>query len=162
MSNKPKTEYRVGVGASSILMVLVVLALTAVSLLSFQSARNADVLTKRNLQMTLAYYQASAKAQEKLAGMDALLAEILEDSGIPTEEDLAGHAEQLEMEEFEVWLEGEGMTFSFVEDAGYQRRLEVGGILAEDDGMRFQITKYMLTSDPEEYDGALQFQLIGG
>ena len=162
MSNKPKTEYRVGVGASSILMVLVVLALTAVSLLSFQSARNADVLTKRNLQMTLAYYQASATAQEKLAGMDNLLAKLQKDNGVPTEESLASLAEQLEMEEFEVWLEGEEVAFSFVEDAGYQRRLEIKGVVPTNGADRYQVTKYMLTSDPEEDDGDLQFQLIGG
>ena len=39
---KQKSEYRVGIGASSILMILVVLALTALALLSYNSARSTE------------------------------------------------------------------------------------------------------------------------
>lgn len=64
------TEYRVGVGASSILMILVALALTALSLLALGSARNTAALTARNVEMTEAYYQAAAELQQRLAAID--------------------------------------------------------------------------------------------
>lgn len=85
--SKPKTEYRVGVGASSILMILVVLALTALSLLSFSGARHAEVMAKRNVDMVTAYYAATAEAQEKLAVLDSMLATLAaepEPTPVPT------------------------------------------------------------------------------
>ena len=66
-----KTDYRVGVGASSILMVLVVLALAAMSLLSLSAARNSEALGDRALDMTTNYYQAVSEAQRMLAAMPA-------------------------------------------------------------------------------------------
>ena len=160
--NKPKTEYRVGVGASSILMVLVVLALTAVGLLSFRNAKNAESLTERNLLMTTAYYEASARVQEKLAAMDAELADLRVNAQSLEEETLIEQLEYLEMEELTFWQEDDGLGFSFVEDANYARQIEVDGILPEAGERRYIITRYQLISHPHEEDEFMEFRLIGG
>ena len=81
MMKKSKGEYRVGVGASSVLMMLVVLAMTALGLLSLGSARQTEAQTKRNLQTTLNYYEASASAQAVLASIDEAAFEYAQKSG---------------------------------------------------------------------------------
>ena len=162
MSNKSKTEYRVGIGASSILMVLVILALTAVSLLSFRSAKNTEALTKRNLQMTVAYYEASANAQKKLAAIDELLVESQMAANIVLGEALQTELfSTLGMAELLIWQDGEDIRFSFVEDAQYERQIEVEGIFTlSSDTQRYHINKYRLISQPTEDDSA-GFQLMG-
>ncbi len=158
---RSKNEYRVGVGASSILMVLVVLALTAVGLLSFSSARNLEVLTRRNVEMTSAYYTASAEVQKKLAVMDAKLVETqaagtvdpqvvlaaLESVGIATEAD-PQKAGQLK--------------FAFSQDAGHRRHIDVAGVIALSSSSRYQVTQYQLVSEPvdDSYDYD-QYHLLG-
>lgn len=68
-----KQEYRVGVGASSILMIFVVLSLTTLGVLSFASARaNLTMATRRTAQVE-AYYAAAAEAQCVLAEIDTAL-----------------------------------------------------------------------------------------
>ena len=157
MSNKRvQTEFRVGVGASSILMVLVVLALTAVSLLSFQSALNAEALTNRNLQMTTAYYEASARVQRKLAGLDTVLA-VVKAKSIADTESLATLLLPLGLAELNVWeADGGQLAFSFAEDAENDRKIEVQGFLAltGSEEVRYTIARYQLVSAPmeEEWD----------
>ena len=159
-SNKPKTEYRVGVGASSILMVLVILALTAVSLLSFRSARNAEVLAKRSSLMTAAYYQASASAQEQLATLDAALAEMLVSQTSPDVKAMKEQLGSLQLEELDVWQEDDLMAFSFVVDAEYDRQLKVEGLLPMTGTERYRLTHYQLMSSPMEDEG-MTFELMG-
>ena len=158
-SKKSKTEYRIGVGASSILMVLVVLALTAVSLLSFRSARNAEVLAKRSSLMTAAYYQASATAQEQLALLDAKLAEMLVSQTSPDVRAMTEQLGTLPLEDLEVWQGDELMAFSFVVDAEYDRQLRVEGLLPMTGAERFRLTRYQLMSSPMEDD--MTFELMG-
>jgi len=159
MSNKRvKTEFRVGVGASSILMVLVVLALTAVSLLSFQSALNAEALTNRNLQMTTAYYEASARAQERLAAMDAVLAEAGAE-GVADAKGIFDRLVTLNFLELKVWQADDGLAFSFAEDAQDDRRVEVQGFLTPSEPVRYRVTRYQLVSAPME-DEEFPYQII--
>jgi len=138
---KRKQEYRVGVGASSILMVLVVLALAALSLLSLSSAKNNAALSQRNLNMTLAYYQAAAQAQRTLSMMDSLMAE-REAQNLTAQEwtDLfAAHG----LEAVTVSAEG---VFSFSVDAGAERSLIVQGELTPQNAPRFTVTRHELTN----------------
>ena len=158
-----KMEYRVGVGASSILMVLVILALTAVSLLSLRNAKNAEALTARNVLTTQAYYNASARAQEKLAAMDQVLVNWMVQGEEKTSEDLKDELAYLEMTELEIWETAEGMEFFFVEDAGYDRQIEIAGLLPKTGAQRYRITRYQLLSHSVEgEEDFLQYQLIGG
>lgn len=68
-------QYRVGVGASSILMIFIVLSLTTLGVLCYASARADLILTQKRQAQVEAYYQADAMAQALLAEIDqALLA----------------------------------------------------------------------------------------
>lgn len=66
-------EYRVGVGASSILMIFIVLSLTTLGVLSFASARADLALSDRRQAQVEAYYAAEADAQALIAQIDEAL-----------------------------------------------------------------------------------------
>ncbi len=66
---------RVGVGASSILLIIVVLSLTLFAVLSLVQARADAALTDRTALSVSAFYDTDARAQQMLALIDdALLA----------------------------------------------------------------------------------------
>ena len=117
---RQKTEYRVGVGASSILMILVVLSLTALSLLSLSSARNNQALSDRNLSMTVQYYEAAASAQRKLAAIDAVLVQHAGAALTRAQWQSVFDAESLT----DIRLT-DALTFAFTVDAGGGRVLSV-------------------------------------
>ena len=62
-----------GVGASSILLIFVVLSLTSFGVLTLVSARADKNLTARTVETTKAYYTADAAAQQKLLAIDEAL-----------------------------------------------------------------------------------------
>ncbi len=64
---------KAGLGASSIMLILVTLCLTVFSVLALASARSDQKLSETALAGTAAYYAADAEAQRKLAELDALL-----------------------------------------------------------------------------------------
>lgn len=64
---------RTGVGASSILLIIVVVCLTLFGVLAFVSARNDAALTTRTAAAAQAYYEADAAAQRALSAVDAWL-----------------------------------------------------------------------------------------
>ena len=64
-----------GVGASSILVIFVLLCLVTFAALSLVSARADWNLSRKAADHTLEYYTASNAAEETLAGADALLAD---------------------------------------------------------------------------------------
>ena len=64
---------RMGVGASSILFILVILSLTLFAVLSFVQARSDAALTNRASQSVAAYYDADARAQQAIAQIDDAL-----------------------------------------------------------------------------------------
>lgn len=68
-----RTQYRVGVGTSSILMIFAILCLTTLGVLAFASGRADLALTERRTRHVETYYQASTEAQEVLQAIDALL-----------------------------------------------------------------------------------------
>lgn len=71
MSNNP--EYRIGVGAPSILMIFVILILTTLGVLSFASAKSDLTLTEKRLAQVSAYYESNAEAEALLSQIDAAL-----------------------------------------------------------------------------------------
>ncbi len=73
MRQKQSAEYRVGVGAPVILMILVVVSLTVLSLLSWISARFDANYSQRNIDMTTAYYEAAVQVQQSLMELDGQL-----------------------------------------------------------------------------------------
>jgi len=175
--SKPKAEYRVGVGASSILMILVVLAMTALSLLSFSSAQKAEVMGKRSVTMITAFYEAAANVQYKLAVIDGILMEVERDwtageSSATDEEAFArDHSQSVTASQTQLLLaaftihglddvslveEEEKVQFSFSMDAGYERVIQVKGIIDLGENPRCQITAHELVSQQaEDNDGGV-------
>jgi len=64
---------RMGVGASSILLILVVVSLTLFAVLSLVQARGDAALTDKTARSVGAYYEADARAQQTLAKIDGAL-----------------------------------------------------------------------------------------
>lgn len=134
---KQDNQQRVGVGVSSVLMILVVLAMTALSLLAFGSARSNESMTRRNADISSSYYQAADQAQRKLAEIDALL--------------LKGQAEAADIlwyeengPEWVIWEESmEGITFSFSVETDYQQEISLQGLVTEGP-QRYRITAHQV------------------
>ncbi len=77
---KRKSSFFPGVGASSILMIFVVLCLTMFGVLSFVTA-NADYkFSTKNANAVENYYEASSSAQQKLAEIDSALLQAKNDA----------------------------------------------------------------------------------
>ncbi len=77
-----KQEYRMGVGASSILMIFVILCITTLGVLSFANARANYTLTQRRTAYVETFQTARAQAQRVLAQIDAALAQAAQNSGM--------------------------------------------------------------------------------
>lgn len=71
MNERPAS--RAGVGASSILLIVVVLCLTAFGVLTLVSARVDERLTQNTAAGAKSYYLADAEAQRKLMEIDTAL-----------------------------------------------------------------------------------------
>ena len=147
---KQQSDYRVGVGATSILMILVVLALAALSLLSLSSARNNENLAQRNLSMTLSYYQAAAEAQRTLAAMDTLVVENRAQT-----QDADGWNALFAAHGLETVTVTKGGTFSFSLDAGEERALVVEGTLTPNALPRYTLTRHELVNQSAETEYTL-------
>lgn len=80
MPQFPKRRSRTGlfIGASSILVIFVLLCLVTFAVLSLVSARADKALSDKNTAHIQAYYAAETTAYEKLAKIDTLLAENLQ------------------------------------------------------------------------------------
>jgi hypothetical protein len=143
-------EYRVGIGASSVLMILVVIALTALSLLSLGNAHSSAALSDRNLSMTISYYQAAAQAQRMLGAMDELEKEYAAESSNTKDWNtlLATHGLQA------ITVDEDGI-FSFSLDAGAQRSLAVEGEFTPDSVPRYTLTRHELTAAAESQESSL-------
>lgn len=66
-------EYRIGPGASSLLMIFVALCMTTVGVLTLISALADTRLTERSQDQVTAYYDASVEAQRSIGAIDASL-----------------------------------------------------------------------------------------
>ena len=64
-----------GPGASSLILIFVVLTMTVLGMLSLLSARNDRNLSKRSVQVVEAQYRLMVAAEEKRAEIDRILAE---------------------------------------------------------------------------------------
>ena len=68
-----KGGFKVSIGVSSLLMILVVLALTIFAVLSYVTADSDYKLTQKTASGVTAYYDADSKAEEILAEIDSAL-----------------------------------------------------------------------------------------
>ena len=68
-------EYRIGPGAVSLLLVVVVVSMSVLGLLALISSRGDYRLTERATQFVAAGYHAEAEAEYSLAALDEILAD---------------------------------------------------------------------------------------
>lgn len=140
--NRPKQEYRVGIGASTMLTIFVVLCLAALSLISLSGAQGDAALTARAAAMTRGYYEASDRAQRILARLDAALA--------AARAEAAGAADY-QARLANLALDGVSLAFregilSFEVDAGGGRALSVAvRPSAPGERPRYALVRYALT-----------------
>ena len=70
-----ETGHGTGVGMASVLMIVIVLALTSFGILALVSARADSAMSNRTEEFTTAYYAAEGRMAEQLARIDAGLAD---------------------------------------------------------------------------------------
>lgn len=75
---KKKSSISLGPGASSLILIFVVLSLTALGMLSLMTGRNDLRLAQRSAQVTQAVYALHAQAEERRAELDGIVAECAE------------------------------------------------------------------------------------
>lgn len=68
-----RKEYRIGPGAASLLLVVVVVSMSVLGLLALINARGDQKLTERGVQFSTSEYAASAQAERRLAELDGIL-----------------------------------------------------------------------------------------
>lgn len=148
-------EYRIGPGASSLLLILLVLTLTTLGMLSLMSARADWKLSARARDMTQAYYAADAAVQERLMALDELLADARAGAKAEAEYRAAVAASLPD------WASLSGDEIAFSQDAGGSRvievRLQIVGLAG---GARYEILSYALV-DEMDWE-AEPLELMGG
>jgi hypothetical protein len=138
--SRPKQEYRVGIGASTMLTIFVALCLTTLALLALSGARGDAALTSRALTMTEGYYGASDRAQRILAKLDEAV-----QSAAATSADQHAFEEALSgMTVDGVSMVFDGGILSFDLDAGGGRVLSVA-VQPSRESPRLSIERYALT-----------------
>ena len=78
---KKKSMISFGPGASSLILIFVVLALSILGILSLMNSRNDIRLSERNVQVTEAVYALQTAAEEKRAALDTLLGQAVREAG---------------------------------------------------------------------------------
>lgn len=144
-----KQEYRMGVGAASMLMIFVMLALTTLSVLSLSSAQSDLSMTRRNVELLTDYYDAAAEAQDVVAQVDASLVAVYEAASSPGEYEQSVRTMQILGEFLHYIYTTEGLQFSL--DAGGGRALEVELTILpyEVEGERYSIQRHQLVNNTE-------------
>ena len=77
---KKKSAISFGPGASSLILIFVVLALSILGMLSLMNSRNDIRLSERSVQVTQAVYALQTAAEEKRAALDSLLGQAAKDA----------------------------------------------------------------------------------
>ena len=79
---KKKSSIRFGPGASSLILIFVVLSMSVLGMLALMNGRNDARLSQRSAQVIEAVYQLTELAEQRRAVLDALLAEAGPDADI--------------------------------------------------------------------------------
>lgn len=134
-------EYRIGPGASSLLLILLALVLTVLGMLALLSARADRTLSQRARDMTKAYYDARALSQERLMEIDQILGEAESSGADGYFAAVAGALPE--------WAALSGRTIAFSQDAGGERSIRVTILLNEpgSGGARYEITECALIDE---------------
>jgi len=136
-----KIEYRMGTGATSMLIIFVLLSLATLSILSLTTARLDLRLSERNATMTAAYYGAVNAAQDALMALDGQLADRQANGG-----DLQAIADSLPNGQVQ-----DDTHLAMRLDAGFGRYLDVVvEILPPGEGARYRVVKHAMGS-PDDW-----------
>ncbi len=80
-----RKSFRIGPGAASLMLVIVVVALSLLALLAFIEVHADHKLTVRSIDFAVAEYEASAMAEYRLAELDGILVECASSSADDSE-----------------------------------------------------------------------------
>ena len=109
---KKKSSISLGPGASSLILIFVVLSLSVLAMLSLLASSNDLRLSRRSVQVIESVYSLQAKAEERRAEIDGILAECAE-AAVNQEEYLRAVAQRLPDE-----IELDEATLNWVETDG--------------------------------------------
>ena len=137
MSRK-KSSITLGPGASSLILIFVVLSLTALGMLSLMTSRNDLRLAERSAQVTEAVYALNVRAEERRAELDGIVKACLEAGNIAELEDALPEDVALE----------DGLLLFTVDDGA--RMLDCAlEIVPSGEGQRLAWVRYDLTAETE-------------
>lgn len=137
---RQKTEYRMGTGATSLLMIFIVLCLTTLSILALTTARNDLKMSNRAVEWTRDYYQATDRVQGILSELDAQLS--ARQAQEPEDEYFAG-LEGVAVDGVDLDYNPAERRLAFSVDAGEDRYLRVEiECLSPGDGARYRVVKH--------------------
>ena len=139
---KDKSSITLGPGASSLVLIFVVLSLAALGMLSLMTSRSDLCLAERSAQVIQAVYALNVQAEEKRAELDGLLKECAENEAEETLSMLeAVLPEDVELED--------GQLLFTVEDGA--RMLDCAlEVLSPGESSRMVWVRYDLTAETED------------
>lgn len=76
-----RRNFYIGPGAASLLLVIVTVSMSVLGLLALMSARSDEKLMQRSRDFVTAEYETAARAERRLAALDALLADCAGQAG---------------------------------------------------------------------------------
>ena len=141
---KRKSSVSFGPGASSLILIFVVLAMSVLGMLSLMNSRNDMRLSERSVQVTEAVYALNVQAEEKRAQVEQLL-ESLRQSVKSDEEYLEKISQSLPDG---MSLEDGALTWA--ESDGFRHLSLALRVLPLDEGGRTQWSRYRLTAETTE------------
>ena len=139
---KNKSSITMGPGASSLVLIFVVLSLAALGMLSLMTSRNDLSLAERSAQVIQAVYALNVQAEEKRAELDGLLKECAENDA----EDVLSILEAALPEDVEL---KDGQLLFTVEDGA--RMLDCAlDVLSTGESPHLVWVRYDLTAETED------------
>ena len=145
-------EYRIGPGAASLMLLVVVLSMSALGMLAMMSARSDEGLSLRSQDVARQVAELNVSAEQALARLDAVLADAAR--AAQGEADYLARVEAALAEEPEAGMTLLGRTVSWTETNDEGRTLTCAVELQERGAFpRYVRTVYRLATDEGEPDG---------
>ena len=145
-------EYRIGPGAASLMLLVVVLSMSALGMLAMMSARSDESLSLRSQDVARQVAELNVSAEQSLARLDAVLADAARTA--QDEADYLARVEAALAEEPEAGMTLLGRTVSWTETNDEGRKLTCAVELQERGAFpRYVKAVYRLVTDEGEPDG---------
>lgn len=157
---KQRTPIHAGVGASSMMMIFVVLCLTTLGILSFVSAKADLTLTKKVKESTIAYYNGEYKVEKTLNKIDEILLHVSQESN-GNQQVYEEKAKELLSNEEDIILEGALIVFKVPISSTMELQVEamISNINERDERIQVirnqlvNISEWDVGNDMELWDG---------